>query len=303
MSFRAFSYHCCLWGGLGAFIGWVVAQAIEMPRSPDSVGRDFLPGLGLGLAVGIVDALSNRPIRDLYTIGLCGLAGAVLGSIGGLLSGVVNDTLLEGGKTAEWQLAGWGLLGLLVGAGPGGGDLVRALAWKEPIHEPIRKLRNGLIGGLLGGLLGGGALLEVWRLWPLIGMRPTEDLWLAPAAEHVVYGCVVGLLIAWAQIMLRDAWLRIESGLGGGRPILLSRTATSLGQSGSADIELHADDTAERMHAIIRRKGPDFILTDEGTDGGTQVNDNRIEGPVVLHSGDMIRIGRNAVLFFRRGKN
>jgi hypothetical protein len=303
MSFRLFLYHCCLWGGLGTFAGWLLAQALGLPRLPDSVARDLLPGLGLGLAVGVVDALSNRPLRDLLTLGLCALAGAVLGGIGGLLSGIVNDALLDRGKTTEWQLAGWGLWGLLVGAGPGVGDLTRAVAWKEPTHEAIRKVRNGLLGGLVGGALGGAAVLGVWRLWSPVGMSLTEDLWLPPAAEHAVFGGVVGLLIAWTQVVLRDAWLRVESALGGGRPVLLSRTATSLGSSGNTDIELHAGGTVQKAHAIIRRTGCDFILTDEGTDGGTQVNDHRIDGPVVLHSGDMIRIGRNALLFLRRGKN
>jgi pSer/pThr/pTyr-binding forkhead associated (FHA) protein len=44
------------------------------------------------------------------------------------------------------------------------------------------------------------------------------------------------------------------------------------------------------------------LLYDEGTPGGTYVNDRRIDGPTPLRSGDLIRVGRNVIKFGERQK-
>jgi hypothetical protein len=299
MSLRRFLYYCWLWGACATVVGWLFGQCVGMPRSPDSVARDVLPGLALGLALGVVDALSTRSPQHLLAASWPIAAGAVFGAIGGGLNGIVTDALLETIRGQEVQLVGWAIMGALIGAGPGFGDLIATIMQRQNVIMPIRKIRNGVIGGAVGGVVGGGAVLGLRALWPRIGIAPTEDLWTTMAAEQAVSGAGVGLVFGLVQVVLREAWVQVESALGRGSAILLSRTETSLGSAG--DVELYPDAEVAPIHAFIRRTGADFILTDAGTAAGTHVNDRLIDGAVALHSGDLIRIGRNTLLFLRRG--
>jgi hypothetical protein len=298
MPFRVFLSYCCLWGAFAAMAGWLFGEWIGVPRSADSAARDVLPGLGLGVALAVVDAFSTRSSRHLLAAGWAAAAGAVLGALGGGLNGVLSDTFVDGGRGQGWQLLPWAIMGALIGAGAGVGDLGFAALRGHNLVMSILKIRNGIIGGVVGGLAGGGAVLGLRVLWPLMGIQPTEDLWTTTAAEQATYGGGVGLGVGLVQLLLKQAWLRVESVLGGGSNIPLSRAETSLGSA--AEIELYPDAEVERVHASIRRSGSEYILSDTGTAAGTHVNDRRIDSPVALSSGDLIRIGRNTLLFLRR---
>jgi pSer/pThr/pTyr-binding forkhead associated (FHA) protein len=100
--------------------------------------------------------------------------------------------------------------------------------------------------------------------------------------------------------MFRDAWLRVEAGAGAGRQLILSRPVTTIGLAGRSDLGLAGDPDVEAFHARILRGGKDFILTDAGSHASTFVNDRPVAGPVALHSGDLIRVGRTSLLFLRR---
>jgi hypothetical protein len=299
MSFRVFLYYSWLWGACGSFLGWLVSEWAALPRSPDSLARDVLPGLGLGLALALVDAVGSWSPRRILTAGAVAASGALLGAAGGMLEGMLTDALRAGSSAQQWQLVGWAFLGGVACAGPGVGDLLAAAVWQQNISMSSRKIRNGVIGGILGGLLGGSAVLGLRLLWPVLGLPPTEDLWTTKGLEQTVYGGIVGLVAALVQVRLREAWVQVESALGRGDPILVSRAETSLGSAG--DVALQPDTEVERIHAYISRGGRDFVLTDTGTAAGTHVNDTRVDGAVVLRSGDLIRIGRNTLLFLRRG--
>jgi hypothetical protein len=299
MSLRRFLYYCWLWSACATVAGWILSQSVGLPRSAESVARDVLPGLALGLALAVVDALSTRSPQHLLAASWPITAGAVLGAIGGILNGVVTDALLDSSRGQEVQLAGWAVMGALAGTGAGFGDLVAAIIQHENVIMPIRKIRNGIIGGGIGGLVGGAAVLGLRAMWPRIGIAPTEDLWTTTAAEQAVFGAGVGFVVGLVQVVLRSAWVQVESALGRGSAILLSRAETSLGSAG--DVELYPDAEVAPIHASIRRTGSDFVLTDAGTAAGTHLNERRIDGPVALHSGDLIRIGRNTLVFLRRG--
>ena len=58
----------------------------------------------------------------------------------------------------------------------------------------------------------------------------------------------------------------------------------------------------DRVHARIRREDGHFVLSDAGSATGTYVNEERLRGPRVLHSGDAIRVGRCVLRFGERRK-
>jgi predicted component of type VI protein secretion system len=113
----------------------------------------------------------------------------------------------------------------------------------------------------------------------------------------VALGACIGLAVALAQIILREAWLRVDSGFRPGRQLLLTRPETQIGRAEACDLGLFGDPTVEKVHAKILRKGNQWLLADAGTASGTMLNGQRITGPTPLHSGDRIQVG-NCVLSF-----
>ena len=68
----------------------------------------------------------------------------------------------------------------------------------------------------------------------------------------VILGLCIGLLIGLAQVVLKEAWLKVESGFRAGREVMLSKDETTIGRAESCDIGLFGDNTIERLHARIQ---------------------------------------------------
>jgi pSer/pThr/pTyr-binding forkhead associated (FHA) protein len=58
----------------------------------------------------------------------------------------------------------------------------------------------------------------------------------------------------------------------------------------------------EGVHARIVRQGGGYLLADAGTAAGTFLNDRPVLAPAELRSGDLIRVGRTALLFLEKGR-
>jgi hypothetical protein len=98
-----------------------------------------------------------------------------------------------------------------------------------------------------------------------------------------------------------------------GRPFLVYRDAGTeqqlliigeqaselwLGRSASADIRLEWDPEVSTLHAQIEVVRDDCTLVDEGLSrNGSFVNEERVRGRQLLRNGDIIRVGKTAVLY------
>jgi FHA domain len=61
---------------------------------------------------------------------------------------------------------------------------------------------------------------------------------------------------------------------------------------GRGDVEIRLDDPfASSRHARISRQGHVIVIEDLGSTNGTYLNEEPLNGPQPLHSGDRIRIG------------
>ena len=61
---------------------------------------------------------------------------------------------------------------------------------------------------------------------------------------------------------------------------------------GRGDVEIRLDDPfASAHHARISREGHVVVIEDLGSTNGTYLNEEQLNGPQPLHSGDRIRIG------------
>jgi DNA-binding winged helix-turn-helix (wHTH) protein len=70
-----------------------------------------------------------------------------------------------------------------------------------------------------------------------------------------------------------------------------------LGRSRDSTVWIDSE-SASRWHAVIRVRGETAVLEDLGSRNGTRLNDRKIESPVTLQDGDVIRIG-TALMDFR----
>src|SRR5439155_14227193 len=139
----------------------------------------------------------------------------------------------------------------------------------------VRKLINGALGGTLGGQLGSCLLVVVASAL----FRNKAEPWLPSALGFVTLGACVGLLIGLSQVLLKEAWVRVESGFRPGRELILTKPELTIGRAENCDIGLFGDNTVERAHARIYAQGDRYYLADGGTAEGTYLNNERITGP------------------------
>jgi hypothetical protein len=304
MSFRLFIYYCALCGGVGAFGGWSLGRWLAQDSTVFSSGvKGLFLGFGIALLLGLTDALWNFSLRQFASVFVRVVMAVVIGSAGGLLGGMLSQLLHNRWSHDAFIVLGWTLTGLLVGMALGVFDLLDALVRNQETSGPLRKMINGLIGGTAGGVLGGILYCYLDATWKSIfEAKERKDLWSPSSWAFVVLGVCIGLLIGLAQVILKEAWLKVEAGFRKGREQILAKATTTIGRAERCDIGLFGDMQVEKVHCRIVRKGNDYVLTDEGTASGTYVNDERLVGPRALRSGDRIRLGRCVLRFGERAK-
>jgi hypothetical protein len=309
MSFRLFIYYCALCGGAGAFAGWGMGRWLTGRASFTGGGvftsgiKGLFLGLGIALLLGLLDALWNFSISQFLSVLVRVLMAMVVGGAGGLLGGIVGQVLVDRWNHSFLLVLGWTLTGLLIGVSLGVFDLIAALVRDQETRGPLRKTLNGLFGGAAGGILGG-VLYTIMggTLASLFKNKPDERLWTPSSWGFVVLGMCIGLLIGLAQVILKEAWVKVEAGFRKGREQILSKQIVTIGRAEKCDIGLFGDAGIEKIHCRIVRKGNDYVLSDEGTESGTYVNEQRINGQYTLRSGDRIRLGRSVLRFGERAK-
>lgn len=294
MSFKLFIYYCALCGAWAAFLAWTIMEALGVDAIESAFLHVIIVGGILGAlvagAVGLMDALLNakgaqRLGRTALCFGLGSLAGAFGGIIGQVFYEYISHFLL---------FIGWIIAGGLVGAAVGAFDLLRAVALKEDMRMPVKKVFNGVMGGFLGGLAGG----LVFGVVSGVEFLPRSGL----ALGLVILGLCIGLLIGLAQVFLKEAWLKVESGFRAGREVMLSKEETTIGRAESCDIGLFGDTSVERTHARIRLTNNQYVLADAETPGGTFLNGKPVKKPTPLRDGDAIALGNCVLRFGERRK-
>lgn len=302
MSFRLYVYYMAIGGAWAALLAWALSWLVFGTAGQTELflllleagAKGAILGGLLGLSLGALDAFASSGGHSAAALPRAG-AGLILGGVAGLVGGLLGQVL-----AFLWEylrIIGWILTGALIGFGIGIWDLAKLLLARQTLRGALRKVRNGLIGGTVGGLAGGLALLLSARfLGQAFGGR--EDL-LSPAAiGWTVLGALIGLAIGLAQVILRDAWVIVESGFRPGRDILINKPLVTIGRAEGCDIGLYGGKGVEKVHARILMDDTDYYIEDCQTPGGTFVNEKRVSEKQLLQSGDRIRVG-DCVLIFR----
>jgi hypothetical protein len=304
MSFRLFVYYCALCGGWAALVGWILGHSLTHSMTSTLVSNSLM-GMFLGLtvaaALGFIDSLWNYSLGQIGHI-LTRVGGAVVvGCIGGLLGGLLGQALYS--TWTGFFIIAWTLVGFLVGASIAVFDLLNGLRQPKDMPGAIKKFTKCLVGGTIGGMLGG--ILALLLKIIAAAMFPNKDqnsLWSPTALGFIALGACIGLLVGLAQVILKEAWIKVESGFRAGRELILAKESTVIGRAEGSDIALFGDQGVEKAHARILLDKGRYFLEDSETPGGTFVNDEKIDGRVPLKNGDLIRVGKSVLKFSEKPK-
>jgi hypothetical protein len=305
MSFRLFIYYCAVCGAWAAFVGWGIGRALT---DEGGLGSDVVQGLILGLTVGLalgaVDGVWNLHGHRYAQLLLRAIVVGIVGGLSGLLGAALGNRLFVLTNYTLFQVVGWTLMGCLIGVSVGLYDFLARLRVGDRARGGVRKVMNGAIGGALGGILGG-VLFVVLRglIGAILSNRPPETLRTSSAVGFVVLGACVGLFIGLAQVILKEAWIKVEAGRRAGREMILSKQETTIGRAEACDLGLFGDIAVEKVHARILLSDHRYLLADAGTPGGTFLNNQRIDKPTPLRSGDAIQVGGCVLRFGERQKH
>jgi hypothetical protein len=306
MSFRLFVYYCALVGAWTAMLGWAMGRYVSdrLLSQDNTIAIASVRGGALGLFVacglGLVDALWNLGFRNILQLSGRLAVAMFVGGLGGLLGGCLAQWLVVAtGHELVFFVGGWALAGLLIGAS------IHTHEWLHAgnLKDVASRFFKCTLGGGLGGLIGGIAALLLRDGWlRLFGDKEPASLWSPTAIGFVTLGLCIGLLVGLAQVVLKEAWIKVEAGFRAGREMILAKEKTLIGRAEGSDIALFGDSSVERTHAQIVRNGAGFLVEDIGTASGTYVNDRRIGGKAPLRSGDLIRVGKSVLRFSERQK-
>ena len=303
MSFRLFVYYCALCGGCMAYFGWLLGRLVPFEQQlVQAALKGFFLGVLVAFGLGIVDAFCSLRLSQLPLIALRAVLAGAAGALGGLFGGLI-------GQLSYWLipfevvfLPGWILTGFLIGFGVAGFDLAERLIRREKPWGAVRKLLHSVLGGMVGGLLGGCLYVTMDIVCSGVFGDQALGFWTPSAWGFVALGLCIGLFIGLAQIILKEAWIRVESGFRSGRELLLSKEVVTIGRGEGCDIALFGDSAVEKLHAHLHQRDGGYVIADTGTPGGTYVNDRRITGETPLRDGDAIRVGKCVLRFGEKRK-
>jgi len=315
MSFRLFVYYCAVGGAWCGFVGWILGRAVS-PAQAEGFFRSILPDCIAGMLLGatiafglsLLDAIFNFSLRQLGKVFVRVFAAIVIGTFSGLFGSFIGSSLYYAAKThigvnALSEVAfilGWTIVGFLVGFSISFFEIIGSLMAGKDFAGAFRKLRNCLIGGTVGGIIGG-VVACILRIVAQM-MIDKQNLMTPTAIGFIAIGACIGLLVGLAQILLKEAWIKVEAGFRPGRELLISKEKTTIGRAEGSDIGLFGDNGIEKTHASIVLDGGRYFLEDLQTPGGTFVNDQKVNGRAALKAGDLIRVGKSVLRFNERAK-
>lgn len=187
--------------------------------------------LAMGLSMALVVAQSRYQSRLPELGGMIGvlLAAAVAGLAAGAAGQVLRNALAERQLPPGLGfLGGWLVFGGLLGWGIG---------W----FIPNVKLWRAAVAGLVGGGIGGLALLAptLIGLSSASGAAAADNAWAGLAARAAgtgILGLSLGLMVAIAETLFREAWLDVHYGPGEKRTFTLGSTPLTLGGGGGCTV-------------------------------------------------------------------
>lgn len=178
------------------------------------------------------------------------------------------------------RVMSWTMMGAMLGAGVG----IATLA--------LANILKGGAGGFVGGFIGG-------LTFDLINLITGGGLFARLVGLSAI-GLAIGLFIGLVQELTKAAWVTVEQGRLRGRQYRIEGMRATIGRAEENPVGLFGDPSVQARHAVVERRGADYVIKNLAVQDGTFVNGVRIE-TVDLHDGDRIGIGGYELKFHLRG--
>lgn len=88
--------------------------------------------------------------------------------------------------------------------------------------------------------------------------------------------------------------LLVTAGALAGTRVTLDARPILIGRADDSTLVLD-DDYASTRHARIAMQGDEWYVEDLGSTNGTLLNDRRVDAPVEVHAGDVLKIGKTVL--------
>ena len=300
-------YFNAMFGALGGLLGWMLFG--EFLGSPQGAGDSKPPwewweqalyggaivGALIGYFVVSVDAILDRALVRFCRYAAYGIVlGAVGGALGSWLGDWVNVKLAqESAEAARFDIVGkllarglgWMLFGLFVGVSEG------------IASRSLGKITYGAIGGSLGGFIGGAVFAYL-----MILMTPGEESYVwGQAIGLIILGACIGALTALVEDIFKPAAVKVLRGWQEGREYPIVKGTSVVGRDEGVDILILRDMKVEKRHALIQRRGNEFVLVNnDAPPRHTLVNDEPVAQFCKLFDGDRIQLGGVVLRFLMR---
>jgi hypothetical protein len=285
-----------LTGICAGILAWPFAEGVIYFQMyfPSYLIFTIVTGIAIGLAMGGVfgssEGLLSMSAPKTWSGILMGIVIGIVAGIAGFLCG--QAALLFIGTMFYNSNISFKYLGLPVSKAIGWAIFGACIGLSEGIRsKSINKIRNGIIGGLAGGILGGFAFEYLRILVP-------ESIY-ARLAGLILLGLLIGIFYGLIEVNLAKASLQMLNGELRGREFPLTQGFTTVGSSPLTVVGVPGYENVADVHAEIKKKRSDFLLTDAGTKGGTFVNDEKVKEKK-LDDGDVIRVGEAQFLFKKK---
>src|SRR5262249_27509632 len=150
------------------------------------------------------------------------------------------------------RVISWTMMGTILGAGVG----IATFA--------LPNILKGAAGGFVGGLIGG-------LTFDLINLISGGGLFL-PLIWLSLLCLMIGLFIGLVQELTKAAWVTIEQGRLRGRQYRIDGSRATIGRAEENPVGLFGDPRVQPRHAVIERRGPDYVLKNLAVQDGSFVN-------------------------------
>lgn len=297
MSLRLFVIYCALIGGLCSYAGWALGLSITAEGFLRAAFKGLFAGTLIGAGLSLLDSIWNG--RGLLFTFCHTLIAAILAGMGGFLGGIIGEFLFN--IHSSLIIAGWLFTGLLIGMAISAFELLISFSNSQARIFAISKSLKCMAGGAMGGLLGGGIFYSVLLLW--VTRFGPGIFWTPAAIGFSVLGICIGLFIGLAQVLIKEAWVRIENGRWQGKELILAKSVSVIGRKEGCEIALFGDRNLAPEHACIRKHENGFYLADLNSPDGTYLNKKRMKEETLLQSDDIIQAGATRLKFLEKTKS
>ena len=254
-------------------------------------------GTLIGAGLSLLDSIWNG--RSLSFTFCHTLVAGILAAVGGIIGGVIGEFLFEIHNSLI--IAGWLFTGLLIGVAISTFEILISLNNNQAKIFAISKALKCMAGGAMGGVLGGGIFYSVLLLW--VAWFGPGIFWTPAAIGFSVLGICIGLFIGLAQVLIKEAWVRVENGRWQGKELILAKSVSVIGRKEGCEIALFGDRNLAPEHACIRRRDNGFYLADLDSPDGTYLNKKRVREETLLQSDDIIQAGATKLKFLEKTKS